>query len=372
MNEFFDAVFEYLKKLDKVLLVLSVLLGCVGVILLYSIVQNDASTIEVSSRLYKIQFIALMAGIVCLLVISALDYHKIVKFWVIFVPVSIILVLLTFTDMGVLVESTGDRAWLKVGSVTIQPSEFLKISFICTFSLHLSNVGDKINKISNVILLILHALVPILLIIVQGDDGTALVFACIAVCMLFMAGISWKYVLAGVILTPVGAYFVWTRFMKEYQKMRFLVLFDEELDPLGYGYHQRMAKIALGSGKIFGKGLVSDDFTAIPEAQNDFIFAYLGEAFGFIGCTAVTILLILVILRIFRDSRKASDSLGRNICTGMFSMILVHSVLNIGMVLGVMPVIGIPLPFLSQGGSAILALFMGLGLVESTRLEDRN
>lgn len=366
MSKIFERIFGFICRLDKWLIFLSSLLGAAGVVLLYSIVRNGASTIDVTPRLYKMQLAALIAGVAAAIVISAIDYHKIVKLWVIFVPASVILVALTFTDMGVLVESTGDRAWLRIGSITVQPSEFLKIAFICTFSLHLSKVGDNINKFGNVVLLLLHAAVPILMIIVQGDDGTALVFACICACMLFYAGISWKVILAALISAPIAGYFVWTEFMKPYQKMRFLVLFDEDLDPLGYGYHQRCGKIALGSGKIFGKGLISDDFTAIPEAQNDFIFAYLGQAFGFIGCAAVTVGLMLVILKIFHSSRTAKDDLGKNICVGMFSLLLTHCILNIGMVLGVMPVIGVPLPMLSQGGSALLAFYIGIGLVMST------
>ncbi|MDD7428310.1 MAG: FtsW/RodA/SpoVE family cell cycle protein [Oscillospiraceae bacterium] len=367
MNKAVEVIYQYFKKLDKPLFIVVTVLGALGVVMLYSIVANDASTIPVNSRLYITQCAALIMGAACALIISAMDYHKIVKLWFLYVPLCVILILLTFTDMGVLVESTGDRAWLRIGNLgTIQPSELLKIAFICTFSMHLAKVGDRINNFGNVCLLTLHGAAPVLLILIQGDDGTAFVFICIFLFMLFAAGISWKYILPVLVCSPVLAYVVWTKFMKQHQKMRFLVLFDEELDPLGYGYQQHYGKIALGSGKIFGKGLISDDFIAIPEAQNDFIFAYIGQAFGFIGCAAVIAALMFVILKIFADSRIAKDPLGKNICVGMFSLILVHCILNIGMVLGAMPVIGVPLPFLSQGGSSLLALNVGIGLVMST------
>ncbi len=360
-----ELIYQYIRKLDKPLFAAVCILGISGVAMLYSIVANGASTIEVSGRLYRMQAAALCSGALLALIISAVDYHKIVRLWFFYVPLSIGLVLMTFTEMGVTVESTGDRAWLDLGIATVQPSEFLKIAFICTFSMHLAKVGENINKPLNVLLLILHAAVPIGLILVQGDDGTAFVFICLFLFMMFAAGISWKYILPAVIVSPAAVYLLWTKFMKTHQKMRFMVLFDDELDPLGYGYQQHYGKIALGSGQIFGKGFISDDFISIPEAQNDFMFAYIGQAFGFIGCMAVMVLLLFVCLKIFADSRIAKDPLGKYICIGMFSLILVHSVLNIGMVLGVMPVIGVPLPFLSQGGSALLALFAGIGLVMS-------
>lgn len=366
MKKLFELILQFFRKLDKPLFFASLTLGVCSVIMLYSIVTNDAATIQVTSRLYRMQAAALGAGAAAAIIVSALDYHKIVKLWFLYVPVCIALVLLTFTEMGVEVESTGDRAWLDLGFGTLQPSELLKIAFICTFSLHLSKVGDKLNHFGNVMLLLLHAAVPIGLVFVQGDDGTAFVFICLFLFMIFAAGLSWKYILPAAVSAPLWIYLLWTKFMKTHQKMRFLVLFDEELDPMGYGYQQHYGKIALGSGKIFGKGLISDEFIAIPEAQNDFIFAYIGQAAGFIGCISVIFVLTFVCLKIFADSRIAKDPLGKYICVGMFSLILVHCILNIGMVLGVMPVIGVPLPLLSQGGSSMVSLFIGIGLVMST------
>lgn len=365
LKNILELLYNYWKRVDKLLFIAAAGLGMFGVVMLYSVVTNEASTIELAPRLYKTQAVALVMGAAAALIAAAADYHKILKLWFIYVPVALILFFLTFTDMGITVESTGDRAWLRIGSGSVQPSEILKIAFICTFALHLSKVGDKINDLPHLLLILLHGAFPVVLIVIQGDDGTALVLICIIICMLFSAGISWKYILAGVLAAPVIVYLLWTRFMKPYQKMRFLVLFDEELDPMGYGYHQRYGKIALGSGQVFGKGLISDGIIAIPEAQNDFIFAYVGQTLGFIGCISVIVALVFICLKIFADSRTAKDPEGKYICVGMFSLIFVHSVLNIGMVLGVMPVIGVPLPFLSQGGSSLLSVMAGIGLVLS-------
>ncbi|MGN0643035.1 MAG: FtsW/RodA/SpoVE family cell cycle protein [Huintestinicola sp.] len=366
MKIIFSYILQYFRKLDKMLFAAVMGMSAFSVILLYSIVYNGAATITVTSTLYKNQLIAVCGGAVLALILSAADYRKIVKLWVIYAPVSIILVLLTFTSLGVEVESTGDRAWLDLGIGTIQPSELLKITFITTFAFHLSKVGDKINSFGNVILLCLHAAVPLGLILVQGDDGTACVFALIFVIMMFSAGISWKYILPCLCAVPIIVYFVWTRFMKPYQKLRFMVLFDEELDPLGIGYQQRMSKIALGSGQIFGKGFFGEEYVLLPEVQNDFIFTYVGQTCGFIGCITVVAVLTYICMKIIADSRIAKDDLGKYICIGVYAMICVHCILNLGMVFGAMPVIGVPLPFLSQGGTSILSLYIGIGLVMST------
>ena len=188
----------------------------------------------------------------------------------------------------------------------------------------------------------------------------------IFVIMMFSAGISWKYILPCVMALPPAIYLVWTRFMKPFQKMRFLVLFDEELDPQGIGYHQRVSKTALGSGQIFGKGLFDGEYLKVPEAANDFIFTYVGQCFGFIGCIAVIAVLSYVCLKIMADSKIAKDDLGKYLCVGVYAMICTHCILNLGMVFGLMPVIGVPLPFLSQGGTSVLSMYIGIGLVMST------
>ncbi|MGN0666387.1 MAG: FtsW/RodA/SpoVE family cell cycle protein [Huintestinicola sp.] len=366
MNNLFGLILQYFRKLDKMLFVSVMGLSAFSVILLYSIVVNDAATISVGPSLYKNQALSIAAGAVIALILSAADYKKIIKLWVLYAPLSIILVLLTFTSMGYEVEATGDRAWLDLGFITIQPSELLKITFVTTFALHLSKVSDKINSIGNVLLLCLHAAIPLGLIIIQGDDGTACVFILIFAIMMFSANISWKYILPCVLAVPVVFYFLWNNYMEPYQKMRFLVLFDEELDPLGIGYHQRMAKIAVGSGQVFGKGLFNGEYLALPEAANDFIFTYIGQTCGFIGCIAVVVVLTYICLKVIADSRIAKDDLGKYLCVGVYSMICVHCLLNLGMVFGMLPVIGVPLPFISQGGSSVLSFYIGIGLVMST------
>lgn len=364
MKTILGYIWQYFRKLDKMLFLAAAALSVLSVILLYSIYANGAATIAVDSGLYKKQAVAVAAGWAAALMLSAVDYHKILKLWVLYAPAAVILSLLTFTSLGIEVDD--DRAWLDLGITTIQPAELLKIAFVTTFALHLSKVGDRINRFSNVVLLCLHAAIPTLIVVIQGDDGTASVFVMIFVIMMFAAGISWKYILPCLIALPAALYLVWTRFMKPFQKMRFMVLFDDELDPLGIGYHQRVSKTALGSGQIFGKGLMGGDYVKVPEAANDFIFTYVGQCFGFIGCIAVMAVLTYVCMKILADSRIAKDDLGKYLCVGVYAMICVHCILNLGMVFGMMPVIGVPLPFMSQGGTSALSMYIGIGIVMST------
>lgn len=365
MKTVLSAVWRYIKKMDKLLLLLAAAAGAIGVFMLYSQYENGFTNISA----FKTQLLVTVAGVVCCLVVTAIDYKFIAKMWFLYAPVALVLVLLLFTPMGIQREGTDDIGWLNFfGLVTFQPSEILKIAFLLTFSFHLSKIGDKINKIPHLLLLLLHAGVPVLIIAKQGDDGTALVFLFMAVCMLFAAGLSWKYIVAGCVGAPLIVVFAWNFLMQPHQKLRFLVLFDEKLQEeqsqLIY-YQQRLGKIALGSGQLTGKGLHADSYTYVPEIYNDFMFSYIGMTLGFIGCMAVVILLVLLCIKILSVSSVAKDPLGKYICTGVFSIIAFHSIVNIGMVLGVFPVIGIPLPFISAGGTSVAALYVSIGLVMS-------
>ena len=187
--------------------------------------------------------------------------------------------------------------------------------------------------------------------------------------MIFAAGLSWKYILPVLIAAPAAIWFLWNEIMLPHQKLRFLVLFAE--DPMNdpqyedIFYQQYWGRLALGSGQVFGKGLDAEKYVYVPEAQNDFIFTYVGQCFGFIGCVALIAVLAYICLKIVADSRIAKDNLGKYICVGVFAMIFIHCVLNIGMVLVVLPVIGVPLPFVSQGGTSMVSMFVSIGLVMS-------
>ncbi len=364
----FKAILQYFRKLDKSLFIAVCGTSMFSVILMYSLIHNGLT--GKSEKMYQIQFICLCAGAGAALILSVLDYHKFTKLWFLYGPAAVGLTLLTFTSLGYKpYEGADDEAWIDLGFTTFQPSEVLKIAFIMSFAFHLSKVGDKVNHIGHVLLLCLHGAVPTLIVVAQGDDGTAVVFFFMFVCMMFAAGLSWKYILPCLAAAPIAIWVLWNKIMLPHQKMRFLVLFEE--DPMSnpefsnIAYQQYWGKLALGSGQIFGKGLFAEEYVNVPEVQNDFIFTYVGQCFGFLGCVALVAVLTFICLKIVVDSRIAKDNLGKYICIGVFSMIFIHCVLNIGMVLGVMPVIGVPLPFVSHGGTSLASMFVCIGLVMS-------
>lgn len=359
---------EYFKSLDKLLLLLCLLLSAFGVFLLYTLNENEISA-YVSSRQWKTQLLATGLGLFLALAVAAFDYRFLAKLWWLYIPVTLIPVLLLFTPLGIGVEGADDIGWLRIGSFQFQPSELLKVAFILSFSLHLHKVGARLNEPLNMLLLCLHGLAPAAIIMKQGDDGSALVFLFIFLVMIFAAGISWKYLLLAGVSVPILGVLVWNYFLQPHQLKRFQVLFDEEMqqsEMLGIYYQQWLGKKALGSGQLTGLGLFgSDSYTYVSEIDTDFIFAYIGMTLGFVGCVATIVLLALLCLRILSDSSAAREPLGRFICLGVFAMFLFHSVINIGMVLAVFPVIGIPLPLLSAGGTSVLSLYLSVGLVLS-------
>lgn len=367
MKQIFTLFWNYIKRLNKLLLFLCVGISLFSVLLLYTMVENDISS-YVLPRHYKMQFYMTLLGALAALVIAGINYRFLSKLWFIYAPVALLLTLLLFTPLGISVEGADDIGWLSLGFASIQPSEFLKIAFIMTFATHLSRVGKKMNQLPHFLLLCLHGAFPVGLISFQGDDGTALVFLFMFIMMMFAAGLWWRYVIAGLTLVPVGCIIAWNYIMQPHHKLRFQILFSEEMQiehALGIYDQQRNGLIVLGSGELTGKGLLGGSYTYVAAMHTDFIFAYIGMTLGFVGCVLTVCLLLAVCARILHISFQARDSLGKLICIGAFSMFLFHSVINIGMVLAVIPVIGIPLPFISAGGSSLLALFAAIGLVLS-------
>ena len=218
------------------------------------------------------------------------------------------------------------------------------------------------------LLLCIHALVPIGIVGLQGDYGTAIVFVFIFVFMVCSAKISWKYLVAGPFVAAAGIAAMWFFALDEFHKKRVTILFHPGTDPENIEYQQDLGLMALKSGKIFGKGLFakSSEYVSVPEMHNDFIFTYAGQVFGFLGSVGILIILTYICLKIFADSRVTRDHLGKFICMGAFGLIFSHCIMNIGMVLKTAPVIGVPLPFMSAGGTAMVSMYTIIGLVLST------
>ncbi len=354
-------IWGWLRQTDLLLLAFCLSASLYGMVTLYSI----GTVFEGSQRLAKVQLIATLLGVAVALAVSFIDYHLLAALWKVIAPIALILVGLTFV-IGLQAQGADDRAWLPLPfGLTFQPSELLKIAFILTFSVHLNKVKEEINRPLQLLLLCLHGAFPCLLIHFQGDDGTALVFAFIFVVMLFAAGLSWKYLLAALLVSPIAGVIAWFYLLNDMQRTRFLLVFNPELDPLGAGYQPLQGKITLGSGMLSGRGLFSDELRSVPAMQNDFVFAYIGQVFGFLGCVLVVVLFVAIALRALAVARGSSDFLGYLIATGVFAIFVFQAVINMGMSLSLTPVIGITLPFFSSGGSSVVITYLSVGLVFS-------
>ncbi len=357
---------RYWRTLDKSLIFAALLCSGLSILLLYSIWQNGISS-SVGASYYRTQLFSCGLGIASLLVLAAIDYHKIVRLWFLYAPVAVVLTLLCFTALGHKRAGADDQAWLNLGFIQFQPSELLKLTFILTFSLHLAKDEENMNKPLHMLLLCIHGAIPTGLIALQGDYGTAIVFAVMFLGMLFAARISWRYILGFLIAIPVLLIFAWNFLLGDTHKKRILVLLNPGSDPENIEYQQDKGLAALAQGKIFGVGLFSgkDAYVSVPEIHNDFMFAQVGQALGFVGAMAVILVLAFLCLKTLYNGYRAKDKLGLFLCVGVFSMLLIHCIMNIGMVLKVAPVIGVPLPFVSAGGTATVSMYLALGIVVS-------
>ena len=365
MKSAFNELKNQHRHLDYGLLLAVIICSAVSSLLIYSIHANKVLE-SVGASYYRTQIISALMGLFAALVISLINYKKLARLWFLYVPVSVVLVLLTFTGLGY--KRADDQAWLNLGFIQIQPSEVLKLAFILSFAYHLSRVEANMNKPVHMALLCLHGLVPIALVGGQGDYGTAIVFGFIFAAMIISAKISWKYLVAAPVLLAAALVFLWNFVLKSDHKNRIEVLLHPGTDPEGLEYQQDLGLAALNKGGFLGIGLFGDknEYISVPEIHNDFILSYAGMVFGFVGAVGLLAILAYICLKILADSRIAKDNLGKFICMGTFGLILAHCIMNIGMVLKVMPVIGIPLPFLSAGGTAMVSMYVAIGLVLST------
>ena len=368
MSKIWAGIVRYLRGTDLMLIFLCLIASGVSVALLYSISNSNLGVLlDIGRRQYIVQALATGMGVIAAIIISLIDYHFIAKMWKLYVPVALILVILTYF-IGIQVDETiDDKAWLRLPfGLTLQPSELMKIAFILSFALHLYKVGEEISRPTNVGLLCLHAVAPLLLVRFQGDDGTLCVFFMIFLVMIFAAGLDWRYVAGGLGAAALALPLVWQYALSEDQRSRFLsVYFSEYADPLGNDYQQRLSRISIGSGQTFGKGLFQEEYWYVPKAYNDFIFSFIGQALGFVGSMLIICLICAICVRAWRTAYTAVDPLGRYICIGVFAMIFFQSFLNIGMCLSLLPVIGITLPFFSAGGTSVAITYLGIGLVLS-------
>ncbi len=360
MKYLFSRLADFIRESDKLMLILCTFAASYGCLAVFS-----ATYYMENFRPIIVQSFCLVIGIVAALVISAFDYEKIFNLWYLAAALGVIPVVLTFF-IGYAPEGTDDKAWLDLGITAFQPSELMKICFIITFALHLKKIKPNINKLKYLIPLCLHGFFPVGLIFLQGDWGTALVFSAITVCMMMAAGVSWKYFLLGITAVCAAAPFVYFFIFTDAHRDRVLSIFSAEKDIQGIDFQQWRGSTALANGGLTGQGFLQGDLTqagAVPEGHNDFIFVSIGEEFGFLGCALLLIILGAICLRCIRVARICPNIGGKYICVGVFAMLFAQIIINIGMCTSVLPVIGVTLPFFSAGGTSLVCLFLGVGLV---------
>lgn len=311
----------------------------------------------------KVQIVASVLGVIAILVVIFFDYNT---FGEMERPIYVLNILLLLSVFVVGSRIKGSLSWINLGPIHFQPSEVVKIGFILVFAKHLERRKDRLDTVFQVIPSLLYMAVPIGLILLQPDFGTAIVFVFIASFMLFEAGLSYKLI-AGAIGSVVALVpILWFFFFQGYQKKRILTFLNPELDPMGSGYHVIQSKIAIGSGLFTGKGIfhgTQNNLGFIPERQTDFIFSVIGEEVGFLGCVIVILLFTFLLYRIMVVARSSKNDYGTLVCTGIMAMYLFHVLENIGMTIQLMPVTGIPLPFVSYGGSSLVTNMVALGIV---------
>ena len=368
MKQILKEIKHFIKETDKALLFLCILASAFGSLSVMSATKWTVSDGGMFSRDFIVMVAAVCAGIFIALVISVIDYEFILKLAPLIGLVCIGLMVLLFKIGVGPLERPDAKTWIKFGSIYFQPSEIVKIGFIITFGVHIERVKSNINHPFSILQLGLHAIIPVGLVIKSGDMGSSLVFIIIAIAMLFIAGLHWGYFLAGGLLVIAALPLAWIFLLDNIQKDRFLALAYPDLYP-DIIYQQKRGLAALGGGGITGQGFLQGSLTqtpnAIPEAENDMIFTVIGEELGLIGCIIALLILTFIVLRIINTGRHDNVGNIKIMCYGVAAMIAGQVIINVGMCLMLLPVIGITLPFFSAGGSSNLCIYFAVGLILS-------
>lgn len=369
---------EFFRKGDVVLLALCLLASGIGLLLIYS----ATNYFDTTSYVVK-QAAFLCVGVVIYILVTFIDIEFLMeKWWWVFLLLGIGVILLLATPLGT--EVNGNRSWLYLPGVPvgIQPGEIAKLSYVVVFAWLMNRERQLgVSRLSAIFkYLLLTGIFAGLLAIISGDFGMLLVYIFLFIIMAWIGGVNkWWFIGVGGGLA-VGVAALWhfvlphTSFWSDYRIIRFRVVFDHTLDPLGAGWQQTRSLIAIGSGQLTGMGYLQGKQTQsyvstnLPERHTDFIFSVCGEEFGLVGCTLVLLILLAIILRCVWVSRRAKSHMSSYIAIGFAGMLMVQTLLNVGMCLFVTPVIGLTLPFISYGGSSTLTLFIAMGIVSGIKM----
>jgi rod shape determining protein RodA len=346
-----------IQNFDWPLLVISLVITLIGILNLYS------ATFSQQNPVWIRQMYWFLVGYVAVVIVFALNYQRMENFAYYLFGISVLLLVLVLF-FGKIV--SGSKRWIELGFVSFQPSELVKITFILALARYFSKNPIKSGySLRDLFIPFLLLIVPFCLIIVEPDLGTALVLCIIFASILLFAGVRWQSLLTmiiGLVLTLPAGWF----FLKDYQRARVLAFLDPGHDPLGAGYHTIQSKIAVGSGLLWGKGFLNGTQTQLnflPEHHTDFIFSVLAEEWGFFGSSVLIGLYMALIFRGLTVAKRSKDRFGTIVAVGIVCLIFWQMVINIGMTIGLLPVVGAPLPLISYGGSSVVSTLIGVGIL---------
>lgn len=367
----------YLRSMDWILLAATLGLAVYGLVMLYSATHADTN---ISSPLFYVrsQAVGLVLGFVFLIMLSVANYQRIAR-WQVYIYGATLLILVLTLAIGTGSQTVGADRWIQLPYFRLQTSELAKFMLILSLGAVLAEGVELRHRLRFIILCAVYVLIPGVLVFLQPDLGTALVFAAILAVMLIVWGIRLPHLGilagAGVIATVLVLRILPSAFgvnlLKDYQMSRLSLFLDPERDPTGVGYQLIQSKIAVGSGMFTGKGYMSGTQTHLnflPAHHTDFIFAVIGEELGFMGAMLLLGLFTVVVWRAFRIARLSRHLYGTLVAAGVAGVLVFQAFVNVGMTIGLMPVTGIPLPFVSFGSSSLVVFLMAIGLLESVHV----
>ncbi|MCF8008824.1 MAG: rod shape-determining protein RodA [Halanaerobiales bacterium] len=359
---------KILKNINIYIPIVTLLLIIIGLFAVSSAVEVNNDT---TGYIYiQKQIIAAILGIVIAIIIQFFDYRLLKEYYQLIFGSSVIILIMTYLYGA---NISGGRRWIDIGIVNFQPSELSKIALIVVLASILDS-KEEYNSLKDLLLPFIYFIIPFSLIIMGNDLGTALVLLFILFIMLFVAGINKKflYVFFGggflTVLLIIIFHIIFNTsipFLKEYQINRLIAFINPSIDPQGIGYNIIQSKIALGSGKLTGKGLfqgTQNQLNFLPEKHNDFVFSVIGEEIGFVGIIVVLVLFFFLFWNFFKIATEAKDRFGKLMMVGIISLFFFHVLENIGMTMGIMPITGIPLPFISSGGTSMVVSLIAIGI----------
>ena len=358
-------LFQKIKNLDYILLISLILLSILSFFVMYS---TDGGELLAHSKnhLLKLSIFFMMMLIISFFNIKLWHYFSYFFYFL------IILLLIWVSIFGIKV--SGSQRWIDLYLIVLQPSELMKIGIILCLAKYYHRISiEKVNTFSSILIALVIIILPIILVLAQPDLGTSILIASSGLIILWLGGVKIKYFIVSFITFLISLPFVIT-VLEPYQKLRILTFLDPDRDPLGAGYQIIQSKIAIGSGGFSGKGFLSGtqsylDF--LPEKHTDFIFTLFSEEFGFLGSIGLIILYTIIILRVIRIGTICRSSFARLFCFGFAFALFIYITVNLSMVLGLLPIVGSPLPIMSYGGSSMLATMIGFGIVMSAKVHSK-